>query len=319
MAGAARYEVEINSSSDFAAGSKVCCTSTTIATSLSPTTVFKDNTYYWRVRAIDPDGNAGVWNLGPSFTKTFDKVPVVTAPAIKSLHMRDNLTDPGTDSDLVTPGYQTEVPMLTWNWVPGASSYEVDVTPFNGSLCDWSATQHHWRVNTAVNAWTPLGSGLTATKPYSDPMSVGTDFATLIPGQYCARVRARSDRANSTDDVYGDYTYLDPDNQGWAFEFTGYPAGGACSPSCTANYLGSGDYVTTVTGTTTGRVPYFTWKPLSGSRAISCSSRRTRLSRTSSTTPSPRSRRTHRGRAPGRVRIRTRRRSITGPSSRRRS
>src|SRR6266404_394170 len=57
VAGAARYEVEINSSSDFAAGSKVCCTSTTIATSLSPTTVFKDNTFYWRVRAIDPDGN----------------------------------------------------------------------------------------------------------------------------------------------------------------------------------------------------------------------------------------------------------------------
>src|SRR4029077_4499907 len=96
----------------------------------------------------------------------------------------------------------------------------------------------------------------------------------------CARVRARSDRANSTDDVYGDYTYLDPDNQGWAFEFTGYPAGGArppactaspaagaCTPSCTANCLGSGDYVTTVTGTTTGRVPYFTWKPLSGKQS----------------------------------------------------
>ena len=58
-------------------------------------------------------------------------------------------------------------------------------------------------------------------------------------------MRPRSDRANSTDDVYGDYTYLDPASQGWAFEFTGYPAGGACTPSCTANYLGSGDYVTT--------------------------------------------------------------------------
>ncbi|HMI22439.1 MAG TPA: hypothetical protein VK496_05940, partial [Gaiellaceae bacterium] len=114
VAGAARYEVEINSSSDFAAGSKVCCTATTIATSLSPTTVFKDNTYYWRVRAIDPDGNAGVWNLGPSFTKTFDKVPTVAPPAIKNLHLRDNLTDPGTDTDVLTAGYQTSVPMLTW-------------------------------------------------------------------------------------------------------------------------------------------------------------------------------------------------------------
>ena len=57
--GAASYELEINSSSDFAPGSKVCCSGTSIATSLSPTTVFLDNVYYWRVRALDPQGNAG--------------------------------------------------------------------------------------------------------------------------------------------------------------------------------------------------------------------------------------------------------------------
>jgi hypothetical protein len=267
VAGAARYEVEINSSSDFAAGSKVCCDSTTIATSLSPTNVFKDNTFYWRVRAIDPDGNAGVWNVGPSFTKTFDKVPVVAAPAIKNLRLRDNLADPGTDQDAnPANGYQTHVPMLTWDWVPGASSYEVDVTPFNGSFCDWGATSHHWRVDTAVNAWTPLGDNWFASKPYSDPLDVSNDFTSLVAGQYCARVRARSDRAGF-DDVYGDYTYLDPDGLGWAFEFTGYPAGGACTPSCTANYLGSGDFTSMITGTSTGRVPYFTWKPLAGKQS----------------------------------------------------
>jgi hypothetical protein len=263
--GAAKYQLEINSSSDFAGGSKVCCTDPTIATSYSPTTVFKDNTYYWRVRAVDPDGNTGVWNYGPNFTKTFDKVPPTTAPAIKNLHMRDNLADPGTDVDAGTLGYQTQVPMLTWDWVPGASSYEVDVTPFNGSFCDWGALSHHWRVNTAVNAWTPLGDFWFATKPYSDPMSVSNDGQSLVSGQYCARVRARSDRAGF-DDVYGDYTYLD-NGQGWAFEFTTYPTGGACSPSCTANYLGSGDYTSMQTGTTTGRVPYFTWKPIAGKQS----------------------------------------------------
>ena len=100
--GAARYEVEINSSSDFAPGSKVCCTGTSIATSLSPTQVFKDNVYYWRVRALDPDGNAGVWNQGQSFTKTFDKVAPagpVTGTSIKNVRVRDNLADPGTDID----------------------------------------------------------------------------------------------------------------------------------------------------------------------------------------------------------------------------
>ena len=64
--GAARYEVEVNSSSDFTPGSKVCCDGATIATSISPTEVLKDNVFYWRVRALDPDGNAGVWNYGGS-------------------------------------------------------------------------------------------------------------------------------------------------------------------------------------------------------------------------------------------------------------
>ena len=75
VAGATKYEVEVNSSIDFAPGSKVCCTQLTTSTSLSPTVVFRDNTYYWRVRALDAVGNAGVWNRGPDFVKTFDKVP----------------------------------------------------------------------------------------------------------------------------------------------------------------------------------------------------------------------------------------------------
>jgi hypothetical protein len=264
--GAARYEVEVNASVGFAPGSKVCCNGTTINTSLSPTVVFKDNTLYWRVRAIDADGNAGVWNYGPYFTKAFDKVPPVVGTSIKNVHMRDNVSNPGADVDPVKPGYQTEVPVVTWDPVPGASSYEVDVTPYAGTLCDWASTQHHWRVNTAVAAWTPLGSGWFGTKPYSDPMTVATDIQTLVSGRYCVRVRARSDRSG-LDEIYGDYTYLNPAGLGWAFEFTAYPSGGACSPSCTPDYLGSADYVVPQTGTTVTRTPYFTWKPLAGKQS----------------------------------------------------
>jgi hypothetical protein len=263
--GAARYEVEINSSVDFAPGSKVCCTGTTINTSLSPTVVYKSNTYYWRVRAIDMDGHAGVWNYGPSFTKTFDNVPPVTAPSIKNLHMRDNVSDPGVDSDLGTAGYQTHVPIITWNPVPGASSYQVDVAPFNGAFCLWSASPllGHWTSTTAVTAWTPLGTGWNFTKPYPDPHSVATDSVPLNPGPYCVRVRARSDRTGGQD-VYGDYTYLDPSALGWAFEWTGYPAGGACSPSCSAGYAGANDYRLPAHGTTTAQTPLFTWNPIAG-------------------------------------------------------
>ena len=74
------YELEISTSSDFAPGSKICCSGTTTATSLSPTGLFQDNTYYWRVRPYDASNNAGPWTVGAPFTKTFDNVPPLVAP-----------------------------------------------------------------------------------------------------------------------------------------------------------------------------------------------------------------------------------------------
>jgi hypothetical protein len=266
--GAARYEVEVNPTADFVPGSKVCCSGTTIATTLSPTVVLKDNVYYWRVRAIDPDGNAGVWNNGPSFTKAFDKVPPVATTSIKNVRMADNEHDPGWDTVGGTAGYQTQVPILRWDPVPGASSYQVEVTPFQSGACNWTAgAALKWSVTTATTAWTPLGSAWNNVKPYPDARPVANEITALQAGwKYCARVRARSDRDTSNADVYGDYTYLD-DGTGVAFTWTGYPTGAACSPSCNAGYIGSGDYVVTQTGTVTTRSPLFTWKPLTGKQS----------------------------------------------------
>jgi hypothetical protein len=266
--GAARYEVEVNSSQDFAPGSKVCCSSPTIARSLTPTVLFKDNTYYWRMRAIDADGNAGVWNVGPSFTKAFAKAPPVTAPVVKNLRMRDNLTDPGTDLQPATPGYQTEVPIVRWDPVPGASSYHYEVVPFTGGACNWTVSPVlKWDGTTATTAWTPLGTGWNNSKPYFDAHPVANDGSTaLTPGSsYCARVRPRSDRDSANADVYGDYTYVDDGTgTGASFTFVGFPAGGSCSPSCAAGYLGSGDYVLPAGGTVSPRMPVFTWRALAG-------------------------------------------------------
>ena len=262
--GAVKYEVEVNPSADFAPGSKVCCSGYTIATSLSPGKVFHDNLYHWRVRAIDPDDNAGVWNVGPDFTKTFDNVPPVTSPSVKNLHMRDNVSDPGTDLQPGTAGYQTEVPIVTWDPVHGASSYEVDVTVFQSGICNWSAPSGapHWRKDTAVPAWTPLGDHWNNVKPYSDPLSVANDGSIqLAPGPYCVRVRARTDRDTNNDDVYGDYTYLDDGTgNGTAFDWTGYPT--AVSSGCNGGYPCTGDYLTPVTGTLSRKTPYFTWNQM---------------------------------------------------------
>jgi hypothetical protein len=266
--GAAHYDVEVNSSSDFATGSKVCCTDQTIATTLTPLEVFANNTYYWRVRAIDQDGNAGVWNEGPSFVKTFDNYPDLSELSIKNLHMRD-AADPGTDLDAAA-GYQTDDPILTWDPVPGAASYEVDVVPVVTGDCDWTAsTFDRWTVKTATNSWTPLASGLLATAPYPPPagMTPSKDINALVPGEsYCARVRARSGRVSLSTVIWGDHTYLD-DGTGSAFTFVDFPAGGACSPSCNANYLGSDDYTLPARGETVGENPLFTWNPIAGKQS----------------------------------------------------
>jgi hypothetical protein len=266
--GAVRYEIEVNPSADFAPGSKVCCSGTTIATTLSPTTLLKDNVYYWRVRAFDADDNAGVWNNGPTFTKSFDKVAPagpVAGTSIKGVRMRDNTSDPGVDIDSLTPGYQTQVPIVSWDPVPGASSYELQIADWTGTACSWATADYIKRM--AVTWWTPLGS--TAANPIVYPGLATDGFTQLGPGTYCLRVRARTDRVGSSE-IYGDYTYLQGGGTassaavGPAFTWTGYPSGGS---SACGGYLCAADYLQPEFGATRGTTPLFTWNKVNGANS----------------------------------------------------
>jgi hypothetical protein len=266
--GAARYEVEVNSDSNFDPASKVCCTDKPVSTTLTPLEVFANNTYYWRVRGVDRAGNAGVWNEGPDFVKTFDNYPDLSEDSIKNLRMRD-ASDPGTDLDLDTPGYQTDTPILTWDPVPGAASYQVDIVPYwivngEGPLCDWTAsTSARWTVLTSSISWTPLGNTST-TLPFGSGYSVSKDGRSLTPTEsYCARVRARSGRVSLSTAIWGDYTFLGNGASEPSFTFTDFPAGDVCS-SCAAGYLGNDDYLAPLRGETVGANPLFTWKPIAG-------------------------------------------------------
>jgi hypothetical protein len=263
VAGAIGYEIEVNKSVDFAAGSRVCCPVsflngvTSISTSYTPELVLENNNqYYWRVRAIDPNKNAGVWNVGPQFSKSFNNV----LPTVRNLRMVDN--------PFPTDGaFETSVPIVAWDPVPGASAYEVEVTVFTGG-CDWTSRER-WRSVTATTAWTPLGSGWNGTKPYSSPLNVSFDFLNPVAGHaYCVRVTAL-DRPSDviSPHVRSVETYLPTPPPGEpqepAFVYTGPAAGGPCS-SCQAFSLGAGDYSLPVRGTTTTRMPYFRWNHLAG-------------------------------------------------------
>lgn len=244
--GAVRYEVEISPSQDFAPGSRVCCDQPMIGTSLSPTKVLKNNRYYWRVRAIDADGNFGDWSQGASFTKTFDTVPPVSGPSIKGLRVIDNFGAPAS---------VTNAPIIVWDRVPGAAAYEVELAPhLSGDRCDWTAgLDKHWLNITASTAWTPLGYTLRSV-PYPARRTPSKELQQLKAGlAYCARVRALTDVDSSNIDVFGDYTYLTP-----AFTFSSYPGGS------NPRNMSPGDYLGPQGGKVERGMPLFTWKAVPG-------------------------------------------------------
>jgi hypothetical protein len=265
VAGAAHYDLDINTSVDFAPGSRVCCPAMT-GTKYSPPKVLDNNTYYWRVRAIDARGNEGDWVRGPDFTKTFDTVPPVAGSSIHNLHLRDNEADPGYPTPT---GYATAVPILTWDAVPGASAYEVIVTctasgsPLKCSssgACDWSGAANpsdKWDVITGITSWSPLGIQ-AGHEPYpATGVSIEKDSAGLIPGvEYCVRVRALSD-TGPHGRIYGDFTYLG--NNGDGFMFTDYGTGGTGTPSIAAS-----DYKLPTSSSPQPSTPLFTWNAIPG-------------------------------------------------------
>ena len=262
--GAARYEVEVSTSQDFAAGSRVCCSDPTTGTSLSPTQLLGNNTdlpaaqdgYHWRIRGIDLDGNAGQWNAGQSFRKAFDDV----IPTVPALRVRDNL---GNDLAL---GATTNSPIVDWDPVPGASSYEVHVVPWIGGMvpgtggCNWNASGSvAWGVPqplaTAATAWTPLAFSTSTPVPF--PGFAREADKLVDGGSYCARVRARAGTDTAGKRVVSDWTALGGLSlPGFTYDDPG--AAGASVP------LGAGDYVMPGGVEVLRSMPLFTWKHVAG-------------------------------------------------------
>jgi len=178
--GAARYQVEVSSAEGFPTGS-IWSNTTTIGTRYSPLVALNNNEYYWRVRAIDVDGNAGVWNEGPRFIKTFDH----QTPTIANLGM-DDINNHPTPADPTT-----ETPIVSWSPVRGAASYEVQIGPLEHGACGPLKV-----VTTSSLAWTPLSSGGHIGQENWPSPEAGM---TLVPGtSYCVLVAPQSDR-----DIFG--------------------------------------------------------------------------------------------------------------------
>jgi hypothetical protein len=251
--GAARYEVEVNPSADFAVGSRVCCNERIIGTSHSPLRLLPNNDYFWRVRAIDLDGNAGVWNVGPTFKKDFDDVD----PSITNLRVRDNVADstPATNA-LGLP--ESDAPVVSWAPVHGAASYEVTVAPWTG-FCNWTPSLGEPAAKTFLTAstsWSPLGPSTTG-RPVGNAFSTVSNDGNwgLADGMsYCVRVRARTDRDALSKEIVSPWTQLGGTGLP-AFTYQAHEIAGGCEPET----MPASAYREPQTGTVSPRMPVFTW------------------------------------------------------------
>ena len=278
--GAARYEVEINPDDDFSSGSRVCCKERVLGTSLSPLRVQPSNRYYWRVRAFDADNNAGQWNTGPTFEKTYDSL----APFVPGLGLRDQAGELTPGAATVTPS-----PVIHWDPVPGAAQYQLQWTKYASGSCGWSNASVP--LKTSSLAWTPLspttpsgvpaGIGITQTmrpngtlarsgRPFlperAYPSPPFYDFADA--SAYCLRVRALSDDSFRENDnlespVISQWTQLGGDNNP-AFTYQTPPPPATLPPG---TQLPAPTYLEPLPGAADAvRTPLLRWSPVSGAR-----------------------------------------------------
>ncbi|MEZ0581046.1 Ig-like domain-containing protein [Nocardioides sp. MH1] len=118
LPGAAYYELQVSTDDSFSASTVIddrTGRNRVLGTRYSPPVTYDNNTYYWRVRAVDTSGNPSAWSRAgdpPSFVRSWAGVantPVQTAPA---------------NNANVGPGWH-----LQWTPVRNASMYEVQMGP----------------------------------------------------------------------------------------------------------------------------------------------------------------------------------------------
>ena len=101
----------------------------------TPGSDLADGRYYWRARAVNPQGVAGLWSTARYFTidTVAPAVPVLTAPANGSISVI------------------TQRPTFTWGAVPGATQYQVmvdDNSNFGSTIANATPTTASYLLTT---------------------------------------------------------------------------------------------------------------------------------------------------------------------------
>ena len=156
--GAARYEVQVSSRSDFASTS-IEYSLKTLGTRATPTTDLGVGTHWWRVRAVDAKSIAGAYSTASSFVRTSPNAPSVIEPA---------------NGAVLT--YPTQPLVLAWTPMAGAKSYDVQID--DDALFVGAASP----VSTNNASYTPANPPLNTTFYWR----VRGKSSSGVPSQYSA-------------------------------------------------------------------------------------------------------------------------------------
>jgi hypothetical protein len=270
--GASSYEIEISRASDFAPGSDIIDHPGIVGTQYTPSQFLaNETTLYWRMRAHDARNDAGDWNSGQPFTESFD----AGTPTVQSLRVIDQN---GTAQPL---GTQTNDLIVSWNPVPGASSYRVLVAGWcsatdaaAGTCFDTQQTfagcdfNNSHQMTTPNTFWTPIAGGESTTwlSEYSWPspgggiqLNPGYPAGTL--GPFCLSVAAiRDDGPIAGPQIISAPTVLGNTNTP-AFV---YQTPAQTSGQLTETSVQQGSYQGPTGAQTTAATPLLLWHPVSG-------------------------------------------------------
>jgi hypothetical protein len=164
------YELQLATDSAFTIG--VVNISNILTSTYTPLAEINPNTkYYWRVRAYNSDTDASAWSASRYFRSAL--LPPVAQT-------------PGVDFPALAPNLHTRRPTLTWDAVPGATTYTVEVSTaitFATKVVNatTSATSYTHTLDLAANTiyyWRVKTNGTNGPSLYSSPLKT---FSTGNP------------------------------------------------------------------------------------------------------------------------------------------